>query len=133
VISPEYVLSELRSTLRDEVLPHVADPRARTSLVAALGILGDLALQVTEDDHWCTDSARVLGAALGGCGPVDADRQQQPGETPAQHRRRLLAVARELLSERSDGPPTGRLGDLRAALAHDLTLQQRRTRATGGP
>jgi hypothetical protein len=133
VISPEHVLAALRTVLRDEVLPHVADPRARTSLVATLGILGDLALQVTEDDRWCADSVRVLDIALRRCGAAGTAADGHPGETPAQHRHRLLAVARRLLSEPDGGTPPGGLGDLRSALAHDLTLQQRRTRTTGGP
>jgi hypothetical protein len=129
VISPEYVLTEVRAVLRDEVLPHVEDPRARTSLVAALGILGDLALQVTEDDEWCAESADVLGAALHRWGPDGVEAQRRPGESAVVHRRRLLTAAGELVPHLGGEPLRG----VRSALAHDLTLQQRRTRSTGGP
>ncbi|HEY0484969.1 MAG TPA: hypothetical protein VGD72_01810 [Mycobacteriales bacterium] len=131
MIPPAEVLAAVRTALRDEVLPHVGEDRARTALVAALGILGDVALQVREDDRWCADSASVLAAALGRCGVPGLGAP--PGETPTAHRRRLLAAARRLLAGPPDTSCPDDLRGVRSALAHDLTLQQRRTRTTGGP
>lgn len=48
MITPEHMVTAIRRDLATRVLPALTDDRARSSVIAAMGILGDLALQVRD-------------------------------------------------------------------------------------
>ena len=125
MISPAQMLLATRKELTTSVLPAITDDRARSSVIATVGILGVLALQVREDDAWLADSVRVLSAGV----------RRWPVEVPdevadvRQYRRQLLAAITELIRRIWDGEAdSALLPDIRGVLHADLELQLKRTR-----
>jgi hypothetical protein len=146
VIEPGEALDAIRDQLRRLVLPHLEDEGARSVVVAALGILGDLAPRVRSDDRWCLASHDELAAALSGLGPQLVDRPHMAehlasavrdaaavrSDAPAAAREILMGAAEELLAEvwRDEALRGSKslLGGLRDVLARDLARQLEMTR-----
>jgi hypothetical protein len=144
MISPELALGGMREQLREVVLPALDDERARAVVIAALGILADLALQVREDDQWCRETVRQLHKALVRWrgklpgGEVVLTRvdelvaQSEIASTPLAARRGLLDAAtlvlRSLWKEGGQAQHGELLAELRRVLAIDLTHQLARSR-----
>jgi hypothetical protein len=127
MITPPHMLNAIRRELATRVLPAVTDDRARSSVIAAMGILGDLALQVSDDEAWLEDSLALLEPAVARwdlrVGPADL------AETPAQRRDRLLAGIESLVERLwRTGADPGRLREVRTVLLADLELQLKRIR-----
>jgi hypothetical protein len=136
MITPQHALDAIRRELAERVLPAVVDDRARSSAIAAIGILGDLALQVRDDDAWVQESLALLEPAVvrwrGGVPPEHLpdplDLPPVAGETPAQRRERLLDAVEQLLTRLwREAPASQTLRDIRAVLRADLDLQLKRT------
>jgi hypothetical protein len=144
MISPALALGGMREQLREVVLPAVDDERARAVVIAALGILADLALQVREDDEWCRVSVRQLRTVLGRWrrrlpgGEVLLARvdelvaQSNAASTPLAARSPLLEAAtlvlRSLWEEGGQAQHGELLAELRLVLTIDLTQQLARSR-----
>lgn len=120
MITPERMVSAIRRDLAERVLPAVTDDRARSSVIAAMGILGDLALQIRDDDGWTQAAVAELRAGVAGW-PVTV--------SPTAGRAELLAAA-EALVERlwAAGGHDELLRDVRRVLRADLAHQLKRIR-----
>lgn len=119
MISPEHVVRVIRRDLATRVLPAVTDDRARSSVIAAMGILGDLALQIRDDDAWQSDAAAVLRAGVSRWPvsvPDDASRTE------------LLAAVEDLVTRLWAAGDRETLRDVRAVLRADLNHQLKRIR-----
>lgn len=125
------MLTMVRSDLSTTVLPTMDDDRAKSSVIAAMGILANLALQIREDDAWVADSLAVLQPAAtrwrGAPGTVDTSAR--PDLNSSQLRDALLAEAEERIAALwRDGADQSRLHEIRTALYSDLQLQLNRSR-----
>jgi hypothetical protein len=114
------MLTAIRRDLASRVLPALTDDRARSSVIAAMGILGDLALQVREDDGWVPDAVAVLEAGVA----------RWPVSVPPGSGRVELLAAIESLVERlwAEGGQDELLRDIRGVLRADLAHQLKRIR-----
>lgn len=117
MIEPRVALEEIRAQLREEVLPKLEDERARAIVVAALGILGDLALQVRDDDAWETDSAAELSALC--------TRLRLPASGD---RRTLLETLERYVRDAWSEGRMEHVEEVRHVLASDLARQLERMR-----
>lgn len=135
MISPEHMMDAMRRELGDRVLPAVTDERARSSVIAVMGILGDLARQVAEDDGWARESIAELEAGvarwraeLGGlAAPLDVPEERS--DSPAARRIDLLGAIEELVGRLwQDGTRPDVLADVRKVLRADLGGQLKRIR-----
>lgn len=136
MIVPRNALNAVRRELAERVLPGITDDRARSSVVAAMGILGDLALQVREDDTWARDSLALLEPALRRWQRVARQDSRElldvpdvPGEPAAQRRERVLATVQNVVTHlwRTQAEPELQR-DIRAVLSAELELQLKRIR-----
>ncbi len=144
MISPALALDGVREQLREIVLPVLEDERARAIVIAALGILADLPLQIREDDQWCRQTVRELHTVLasrradlpgGEALLTQLDQLLARAEvalSPAAARRVLLDAAslviRALWNEGGQAEHGELLGELRRVLAIDLANQLARSR-----
>ncbi len=68
MLNPRDALELIRSQLRTEVLPRLDaadDNYTHSVVVAAIGALREISLQVVESDQWCEPSVTALRAAAG--------------------------------------------------------------------
>lgn len=120
MITPEHMVTAIRRDLATRVLPALTDDRARSSVIAAMGILGDLALQVREDDAWVPAAVAELRAGV----------DRWPVTVPPDAGRAELLAAVESLVARlwAEGEQDELLRDIRSVLWADLTHQLKRIR-----
>lgn len=144
MISTALALDGVREQLRDVVLPELEDERARVVVIAALGILADLALQVREDETWSSEpAARLRDTLTRRRGELPGDEAvlakvddlmaaAESAESPGAARRALLDAAtlvlRSLWQAGAQASHRELLGELRRALAVDLDHQLARSR-----
>jgi len=134
VITPEHMVGAIRRDLADRVLPAVTDDRARSSVIAAMGILGDLALQIREDESWAPEAVALLEAGIRRWRPqLGPDPAEQvappPGPDPGQRRRDLLGAIESLVERLwAEGGHDELLRDIRGVLRADLAHQLKRIR-----
>jgi hypothetical protein len=120
MITPEHMVGAIRHDLATRVLPAITDDRARSSVIAAMGILGDLALQIREDDGWVAEAVGELRAGVARW-PVSVPRDASRSE--------LLAIVEELVARLwAEGGHEKLLRDVRAVLRADLAHQLKRIR-----
>ena len=131
MIEPAIVLAGMRRELRDVVLPAVEDESVRASVVAMIGILGELSGRVRSDERWHAASVRDLeagcerwAAALGAGAPAGRQllelRERAGGvASPSGARELLLTAACRAVSA---GDAAVR-ADVRRVLAADLSRQ----------
>ncbi|WP_028850789.1 hypothetical protein [Thermocrispum municipale] len=125
MITPTQMVLAIRKDLATSVLPTMTDDRARSSVIAAMGILGVLARQIREDDSWLTESVRVLADGVRRW-PVDP-----PPEVAdlREYRKSLLDVSAQLITKIWRGEAdSALLADVRGVLRADLDLQLKRIR-----
>ncbi|PXY27867.1 hypothetical protein [Prauserella muralis] len=121
MIEPDRMVSAIRAELAARVLPRLSDDRARSSVIAAMGILGDLALQIRQDDSWLPAAETALRSGIARW-PVtvsgDADRSE------------ILAATEELITGlwAAGEPEKELLQDIRSVLRADLEHQLKRIR-----
>lgn len=130
-MNPRQMLTMVRSDLSTTVLPTMDDDRAKSSVIAAMGILANLALQIREDDAWVADSLAVLqpAATRWRDAPGTADASAGPDLDSPQLRDALLAEAEERIAALwRDGADQSQLHEIRTALYRDLQLQLNRSR-----
>lgn len=143
MIDPCLAMEAIRSELRSRVLPELEDPYARSVVIAALGILGNLALQVESDERWCEHSVTEL---IAGCTRWSRDEVAGPAGPPLAvaveramserspwHRRAVLLGAVEMLLGELWARPRDAAGDeilaeVRQVLVRDLARELERTR-----
>jgi hypothetical protein len=131
------MIESIRQELAERVLPALDDDRARSSVIAMLGILRNLAVQIREDDAWIDDALAVLEpgcvrwrSALPADAPISLPEPAGAGaQSPKERREELLAACEELVTYlwREQTAPTV-LADIRAVLRADLELQLARSR-----
>lgn len=129
----------MRLELRERILPELGDDYDRAVVIAMLGILGDLALEVVPDEAWCRTTAAELrpaidrwSEALGGAARVEELARRADAAPPAAARRALLEAASTIVRAiwhderlRRDG---ALLAEIRRALRADLGRQLARIR-----
>lgn len=137
------VLNGIRSELRAVVVPALDEDEYAISVIyAALGILGDLALQVEATDDWARRSAEELNvaclrwaasdAAMNSAEQLEQASHLATEEVGAHDRPVLLAAVERLIDELWSRPQDNAarilLADVRAVLAGDLARQLERIR-----
>ncbi|WP_199433795.1 hypothetical protein [Qaidamihabitans albus] len=138
MITPERALLAIRQELLARVLPAVTDQRARSSVVAAAGILGELVLQTREDDEWAARSAEQLETAVHRwreagpeivCTALDSPSGTAPA-TPSGRRVAALEAVERLVARlwQEPEPSMELLRDIRTVLRADLDEQLKRIR-----
>ncbi|MEA2625101.1 MAG: hypothetical protein QOD06_1146 [Candidatus Binatota bacterium] len=133
MIGVRQALDGIRARLRDVVLPRLEDEHARATVIAMLGILGDLVPRVREDEDRWRPAVEALAAALRGRAnrrPADAAGAfraaveaalAEPSFATA--RLQLLEMAEHEVRSAWAGRDGRDLTELRRALAVDLDVQ----------
>jgi hypothetical protein len=134
MVGPGRMLEAIRRELAERVLPALTDDRARSSVIAAMGILKDLAPQVREDDGWIADSLALLEpAAARWWSDVDSlDRDMAAllapaRKSPVERREQLLGALEQVIAYlwRTGAAPE-LLQDIRVVLRADVELETKR-------
>jgi hypothetical protein len=133
MIDARQALDGIRARLRDVVLPRLEDEHARATVIAMLGILGDVVPRLREDEERWRPAVEALAAALRGRAdrmPADAadafrGAVEAAGDerSLAAARLRLLEIAEREVRDAWTAGGGGDLGELRRALAADLDVQ----------
>ncbi|WP_131768729.1 hypothetical protein [Candidatus Protofrankia californiensis] len=131
MISPQRLLVAVRADLAHRVLPALDDDRARSSVIAAMGILKELAGQVRPDESWIADSlASLESAAAQWRARLDHERAAllEPATLlPAARRETLLAGIEQLIDYLwRTGDHAGLLPEIREVLRADAELEGKR-------
>lgn len=142
MIDPVDALRVARRELRDTVAPALPDGYVKEQLIAVVGILGEVAGRVHEDDGWYRSASVDLRAELdvvsamfpAGTEPSYQDEQGEQPDARAEHARLLGRAERlfDALWSRSAEPwATPARDRLRAAIAADLAAQLGRGQPPG--
>lgn len=114
MISPAAALNLVREELRSCVLPRLAedDDYGRSVLVAAIGVLGELAPRVIEDDAWTveptaelTRAATAWQARLPETFPELGTLPADPGDRAGERRIEVLAACEATAAALWTTPP----------------------------
>jgi hypothetical protein len=140
VIEPERALRDVRTSLREQVLPAVGTTHGRTILAAALGILDAVADQVQRDPAPAAASVAELlpavaewegvlaGPAPGAAAELGAARTRAAAAEPLAAREALLAAAERTVeaawAELDPAPRDELLGAVRRAVRSDIERQR---------
>lgn len=131
MITPERMLTVIRGELAARVLPEITDDRVRSSVIAMMGILGDIASRVREDEAWTALAADELAGAVArwraDLPPRLAATLDVPStpDDPAAWRLALLDAIETLVPLLWQQDPA-RLPEVRAVLRADLEHQLKR-------
>lgn len=130
MITPQRLLETLRAELATRVLPELTDDRARSSVIAALGLLKDLAPRVHLDESWVADSLALLEpAAARWRTRVSADLAVllDADGPPARRREQLMSGTETLIAHlwQTDSDPD-LLRDIRSVLRAEVELEIKR-------
>ncbi len=132
MIGPGAALDLVREELRSSVLPRLAedDDYGRSVLVAAIGVLGELAARVVEDEAWALEpterlarTARSWPARLPGAALADLPREADggSGDGAGERRARVLAACdATAVALWPDGPVTKEATD---SVLHRLRIE----------
>ncbi|WP_033290702.1 hypothetical protein [Amycolatopsis jejuensis] len=131
MISPQRLLAAVRADLAERVLPSITDDRARSSVIAAMGILKDVAGQVRPDDSWIGDSLAALETAAAQWRPrLDPAWAAllEPAALPAPERRDMLLEGIEKVIEHlwRTRDKRGLLPEIRQVLRAETELEAKR-------
>ena len=134
------LLEAIRADLRERILPALDGDFERSVVVAAVGILREVAPRIVEDDRWAEDSVAELAGAVGEArralaplGEVaprigDLVAAAETAPTRSEARRCLLEAAAVAIRACWQDPriresAASVFGELRRALAADLNRQ----------
>lgn len=149
MIAPDAALELVRNELRNEVLTrlHEDDDYVRSIVVAAIGVLGEVAPRVVLADAWCEPSVRELReSARSWAGRLSDDRdaarrvgdlveRARSAETLSAERGLLLEAAQEVVTTLWAGAPTAEgealRREVRTLLAADAELEVERSGRSG--
>jgi hypothetical protein len=134
MITPQRLLETLRAELATRVLPELTDDRARSSVIAALGLLKDLAPRVHLDEAWLAESVALLEPAaqrwrarLPDPLATELDPRRGADGAPGHRRDWLLAGAERLIEYLwRTGSDPDLLQDIRSVLRADVELEIKR-------
>jgi hypothetical protein len=127
VIPPERLLAVIRQELATRVLPELSDDRARSSVIAMMGILGDIAPHVRAEEAWAGLAAEELAQAVARWRAelpelADVLAVESTPDDPAGWRHALLAAIENAIPVLWQQDPA-RLPAVRAVLRADLEHQ----------